>query len=190
MTHLEENPFDKFDRYDLRHYLEHLRDGRRGDEVHRVLWQEYRLAEAVGSRSWLKRIFIAGRTPEDATLFRNCWYAVQEKIGEIHNFVKDVGICWNVAEIESKKVLGEGRTASGIGLEVRYALIEEKILTVEQSLAYVAQIPDAPQRALATVLVARHADDADRAGLFEQSFDILRSMRDDIALAKTLVRIA
>ena len=210
MTHLEKNPYDNFDSYDLRHYLEHLRDGGRSREVHRVLLQEIHLAETVTGGSWLKRIFVADKTTGNAPRFRNCWYDAQEKIGEIHNFVKDVGICWNVAEIESKTVFAEEQMAFSISLEARYALItsclnnlaenippvllsrliEEKILTVPQSLVYVEQIPDAPQRALTIALVASHANNAECADLYGQSIDILHSIVDVIALSKTLIKIA
>jgi hypothetical protein len=157
------SPKTAIEHYGILHMIAHLKGAGRADDIHRLL--------AVGG---------PGATTEDyRNPTENTWYAAHDNIGEAAAFSEDVGIAWELAKAsweESSAGETHGETGTGIGLEIRYALISSGLAsiaaripspliialvsngtwTVEQGLAHIRRIPraDARARTLVELLAA------------------------------------
>ncbi len=128
--------------------------------------------EGYGLRYLGLHLEAAGRTQElhqllalETEQHSNIWYAVKEQSDDIFGFVTDVTRAWNVAEGALKA--SPNKAGEPLGLQLRYALIvtslrslaqnirpsllvalvEKKIWTRPQALAYALQISDSYTRA-------------------------------------------
>jgi len=136
--------------YGSRHLATHLLQGRRREDVHRLL-----ACEADG---------------------RPAWFEAQEAEGGTAQFIQDVLQAWQAVKTVDREKAGQGQPAPRLGLEVRYALtlasvnslagnlppklvvalVESKIWEPQQALAYACQMPVLYLRAGALAGLAPH----------------------------------
>jgi hypothetical protein len=145
------------DGYGLRHLIEHLTAAGRHGDIHRVL-------SAEQARPGAQRV--------------NTWYHVHDAANAVQEYLDDVARARRLAEERTDQQYAAGEPATGIGLEVRYALIESSIATLsgqlplgvlvrlvelgrwspERALTHVAQLGNPRLRARAFIGIAGQCD--------------------------------
>lgn len=208
MEAVNENPYGKFDRYDLRHYLEHLENAQRSVDVHAVLVRESKYREA-SARKWYQRIRTREISNSEELRVTNAWYSAHENIGETESFLSDVARCWRLAEQATFTHLANPQLAN-IALEFRYAIIsasvnnlagnipppllasalERSLITPSQALAYARNPPDPGQKALALAAIAPHLDELSHRSTVAEALSIAQTITDQMKLSATLVALA
>ncbi len=206
MEAVNENPYGRFDRYDLRHYLEHLENAQRGVDVHKVLRRERKHCEP-SAKKWYQR-------PETSLPgewhVSNAWYSAHEEIGETESFLSDVARCWRLAEQANVTHLNNPELIAGIALEFRYAIIsssvnnlagnipppllasavERSLITPSQALAYARNTPNLQQKALALAAVAPHLDEPSHRSAVAEALLATQTIADQMKRSATLVALA
>jgi hypothetical protein len=171
---------DVDDRYGVRHLAAHLEGSRRVDELHRLLsveWfhQEEEHYSRPGWRGLMDRLLRRQRV-RMRTHLENAWYEAHAHVGDTLGYLGDVARAWRLARETSERRILQGKPAPSVGLEIRYALltasinsqvrnvpaalltalVEGRVWTPIQGLAYARKLPDSKQRAEALAGLASH----------------------------------
>lgn len=171
--------------YGLRHLVSHLLAAGRAVDVHRVLraqWDthtQHRPKQACN-------ILRLGRPFSDAQFNQNkatnVWYWSHNKANDRAGYVQDYLRGWECAERATISGADPGKSATGIGLEMRYALIQSSLNSMAESIPpallaslvanhhwgvrdaiiYIGRISESRRRAEAVIGVAPYATDYDR----------------------------
>jgi hypothetical protein len=174
------NPFERLDRYELRHLPAHLVAVGRLDDLHGLLRLGF------------------GREPSAASV-ENAWFSAKDAANEFASYAEDVELAWK-SEIE--------RGADDVPLELSYALmrssvramtiqvpdalilalVERGVWSAEQGLSHAWQRPaDTPgerwTRTSLLVVMLRHLQPERRSVLFKEVRDEARRLEHDRAAA-------
>jgi hypothetical protein len=137
-------------------------------------------------------------TPEG----RNGWYEARERLGQTAGYLADVELAWRLAE----DAFTVGGSASAVGLQCRYtlivaslnslagsippgllvALVEQRLWSLSQGLAYARQVPEPGQRAEALAGLAPYLPEP----LLRDALAAVREIQDEHARAKALAGLA
>jgi len=137
---------------------------------------------------------------------RNLWFTVQEGEGQSAVFLEDVRRLWAWARTEDARAAAQGNKAPHLGTEIRCALIEaslhslagnippallaalveKRVWTPAQGLAYARQVPDPWQRAEALEKLAPHLPE----NLLARALAAARGIRDAGDRAQALAALA
>lgn len=135
--------------YYRRHFVAHMIEAGRADDLHHLLWFKVHDRPLGFWRQAMYVIFqIMSRKPDR---IRNVWYDLKCSNGEVAEYLKDIAKAWALAESVSDDQ-PEDKPYSGLGLEVRYALVSvfAKTVTMQAKRSYGNRIDDYPSNALLT----------------------------------------
>ena len=106
------------ERYGVLNLITHLEAARRDADIHELL--------ALDSP--------AGAVTGQPGQVRNAWFAAHELIGETVAYSADVELAWSLAKASSDRAFAGAEPVSGIGLEIRYALVAASISSITASI--------------------------------------------------------
>jgi hypothetical protein len=157
-------PFDALTGYELRHLPRHLAQAGRAEELHRLLGLEH--AEPDGRIDGARVVLASGSV--------NAWYAAVTRHADLRGYVDHLEVAAGVAEQVTRVALHAARPGGELAREFHYALcaasvrnvssnvsvqllttlVRRGLLTPDDALSYVRQVPDPRDRAegLSTLL--------------------------------------
>jgi hypothetical protein len=156
--------------YGLRHLATHLAGAERADDLHSLLRVERHCHydepfTRPHWQGWLDRLRRIRRV-RTHNWSENIWYLAHEHVGDTSSYLNDVNRAWRFAEETSQREIEQGKLAGGLGLETRYALliasvnslagnipppllaalVEKKVWSEAEGLAYARQVPNLGHR--------------------------------------------
>ena len=183
------------DGYGLRHLAGHLHAAGRLADLHLLLACQ-RIEPAVGS----------GISPRHL----NVWFAARDQAGDLGGYLRDVQLAWQAATAATRQDINSGGSASGLGLEIRYALITASMVSLAaavptplitalikhrlwptaQALAYSRQLPNPAQRASALAALLPHLAVDQQHRVLAEALAAARQISDEDRRAQALTALA
>ncbi len=125
---------------------------------------------------------------------QNAWYEAREALGQTAGYLDDARRAWRLAEAESIALhcryalttASLNSLAGNIRPALLVALVEQRVWTADQGLAYARQAPDPRQRTEALFRLAPHLPDP----LLGEALTVSRDLRDERIRADTLAKMA
>jgi hypothetical protein len=176
------------DSYPLRHLAYHLQAAGRAQDLHRLLAAECAAAE----RSV------------------NVWYTAHDQADTIDDYLADLAAGLYEAEQATDHALAHGRTASTIGLEMRYVLItasiysltsnisidllaqlvDQQLWTPARALAHARRFPEPEERCRALLALSSRLPVEDRPGTLGAALEAATAITSEPDRARTLAGLA
>ena len=142
---------------------------------------------------------------ENTAKGKNGWYQARENLGQTAGYLTDVNRAWELAENQFKQ-----KAFKSIALQCRYAfifaslksmaknippallaaLVEKKIWTVTQGLAYARQTPELAQKAEALVRIASHLPESESQKLWQEAVTTTLAIQHPDDQGQALAKLA
>jgi hypothetical protein len=158
----------QIDRYGLRYLAQHLVQGARAEELHKLLSQE-----------------------KDG---RNAWFDAKDDIAETAGFLADVNLAWSQADEAYDREPGKSiglqcryaliktsviKLASNVSDSLLIALVKNKVWTERKGLSYIKQIPIPAKRFEALMILVPHlVDKSLQQEGWQEALNAASSIRD------------
>jgi hypothetical protein len=182
------------DSYGLRHLTRHLVEVD-AEDLHRLLAMDWSDEATAHRPRWRSR---------------NAWHAAAEGAGDSARYLEDIARAWRSAEDASSSEIERGALVSGMGRELRYALITASIRSIAenlpapllkalvdkgawtalQGLAYARQIPSPQRRVEALAGVVGGLAEPERSRAVREALAVARTITDGPTRAEALAAVA
>lgn len=170
--------------YPLRYLTRHLESSTRISDLHTLLSAE--------------------------TATRNVWFEAHNAAGTLDDYLADLSRGTHHARLATNDQVTSGHPATGLGLEVRYALMAASVVTLtarvgvpllvrlvtadvwtaDRAVAHARQLHDVPTRVTALLELVPHLPEARRSAVVAEAIVNSRTMRDLETKARALAKAA